>query len=70
MTFESLPTTARNELNTLCDAFEYAWKVGRRPRIEEYVETRTEPEVTVLFQMLLEVEARCSIARGCKARFG
>jgi serine/threonine protein kinase/formylglycine-generating enzyme required for sulfatase activity len=56
MTFESLPTTARNELDALCDAFESAWKAGRRPLIEEYVSARTEPERTVLFQMLLEVE--------------
>ena len=56
MTFESLPSTVRNELAAICDAFEKAWKVGQRPRIEEYVSERTEPERTVLFQNLLEAE--------------
>ena len=57
MTFESLPSTVRNELNAICDAFEDAWKACQRPRIEDYgVAGRTEPERTVLFQMLLEVE--------------
>jgi len=56
MTFESLPSTIRNELDAVCDAFEEAWNKGQRPWIEEYVNGRTEPERTVLFQMLLEVE--------------
>src|SRR5262249_2042550 len=56
MTFESLPTTVRNELIGLGDAFEGAWKAGRRPRIEGYLSGRTELERTLLFQMLLEIE--------------
>jgi serine/threonine protein kinase/formylglycine-generating enzyme required for sulfatase activity len=56
MTFESLSTTVRNEIAELCDAFEDAWRVGRQPRIEEYLGERTEPERTVLFQILLEIE--------------
>ena len=60
MTFESLPSTIRNELIAVCDAFEEGWNVGQRPRIEEYVSARTEPERTVLFQMLLEVEHRAA----------
>ena len=56
MTFESLPSTIRDELKTVCDAFEDAWKTGGQPQIEEYLSARTEPERTILFQMLLEVE--------------
>jgi serine/threonine protein kinase/formylglycine-generating enzyme required for sulfatase activity len=64
MTFESLPTTVRNELSNLCDAFEDTWKSGQRPRIEEYLSGRTEPERTVLFQMLLEVEVELRLKAG------
>jgi formylglycine-generating enzyme required for sulfatase activity len=56
MTFESLPSTSRIELDAVCDAFEEAWKTGLQPRIEERVCDRTEPERTILFQMLLAVE--------------
>ncbi len=56
MTFESLPSTIRDELTTVRDAFEEAWNSGGQPQIEDYVSGRTEPELTVLVQMLLEVE--------------
>ncbi len=56
MSFESLSTMARNEIAEVCDAFEDAWRAGRHPRIEDYVGTRTDPERTVLFQILLEIE--------------
>jgi eukaryotic-like serine/threonine-protein kinase len=56
MNFDSLPPTIRNDLNDVCDAFEAAWKVGQRPRIEVYLDARTEPERTVLFEMLLSIE--------------
>jgi formylglycine-generating enzyme required for sulfatase activity len=56
MTFESLPTTVRNEFASLCDVFEEAWRAGKQPWIEEYVDRRTEPERTVLFRVLLETE--------------
>ncbi|MEJ7636920.1 MAG: hypothetical protein WKF75_02755 [Singulisphaera sp.] len=46
MSFESLPSTVRNELVDACDDFERAWRGGRRPRIEEYLGTRTDPERT------------------------
>jgi serine/threonine protein kinase/formylglycine-generating enzyme required for sulfatase activity len=56
MTFESLPTTVRNELRAICDSFENSWRGGQQPRIEDYLGERTEPERTVLFQMLLKTE--------------
>jgi serine/threonine protein kinase/formylglycine-generating enzyme required for sulfatase activity len=56
MSFESLPSTVRCDLNDVCDAFEVAWNARQRPRIEDYLGSRTGPEQTVLFQMLLEVE--------------
>jgi eukaryotic-like serine/threonine-protein kinase len=56
MTYEFLAPTVRDELNDVRDAFDAAWKAGHRGRIEAYLSARTEPERTVLFEMLLEVE--------------
>jgi serine/threonine protein kinase/formylglycine-generating enzyme required for sulfatase activity len=56
MSFESLPSTVRYELDDVCDAFEEAWRAGRRPRIEEYLGGWKEPERCVLLEMLLGVE--------------
>lgn len=56
MSFESLPSTVRNDLVDVCDDFERAWRGGRRPRIEEYLGSRTDPERTELLIMLLGVE--------------
>src|SRR5947208_1572931 len=56
MSFESLPPTVRNDLNDACDDYEAAWKGAPRPLIEDYLSARTEPERTVLLEMLLAVE--------------
>ena len=58
MTSEPLPSTVIDELNGVRDAFEAAWSAGQRPPIEAYLSARTEPERTVLFQMLLDVEVK------------
>jgi eukaryotic-like serine/threonine-protein kinase len=56
MNSKSLSLTLLGDLNELCDAFEDAWRAGKRPRIEECLEGRAAPLRTVLFQMLLEIE--------------
>ncbi len=56
MNFDSLSITLLSELNNVCDAFEDAWRAGRRPRIEDFLDGRTERDRTVLFQMLMEIE--------------
>jgi serine/threonine protein kinase/formylglycine-generating enzyme required for sulfatase activity len=62
MSFDSLPSTIRDELMDICDAFDAA-RIGElRPKIEVYLGARPEPERTVLFEMLLgiELEVRCN----------
>ena len=56
MSFESLPSTIRNELVDICDEFEIAWRAGRRPRIEEYLGSRTTAQRDELLMMLVGVE--------------
>ena len=56
MNFEDLPSTIRYRLIDICDAFEAAWSLGQRPRIEVYLKTCPEPERGVLFEMLLAIE--------------
>jgi formylglycine-generating enzyme required for sulfatase activity len=52
----SLPASALSRLNDLCWRFEDAWKAGREPRIEEYLEGASGPERAALLRELLLLE--------------
>jgi eukaryotic-like serine/threonine-protein kinase len=56
MTFDEFPPTIRITLLDACDQFEAAWKSGKRPRIEDYLNAWTEPERTALLRMLIPIE--------------
>src|SRR5262249_42615866 len=56
MSFESLPTSIRSELRSVCDAFGNSWNAGQRPRIEDYTSGRIEPARTLLLAELLRIE--------------
>jgi eukaryotic-like serine/threonine-protein kinase len=64
MSFDSLPSTIRNDINDVCDMFEAARMGDLRPRIEVYLGTRPEPERTVLFEMLLGIELEVRLDAG------
>src|SRR5262249_35577821 len=50
----SLSPVAVRQIDQLCDRFEQAWKVGQRPRLEEYLDTVVdEPERSALLRQLL-----------------
>jgi hypothetical protein len=48
----------------VCDRFEYAWKSGQRPQIEDFLDDVPEAERPLLLRELLEVELgyRCRLA--------
>lgn len=63
-------------LDEVCDRFEACWKAGRRPRIEDYLDTAQESDRLELLQelLLLDLEYRtrageCPSAAEYKARF-
>ncbi len=56
MSLEPLSTTALVELNKVCENFKIAWKIGPRPRIENYLGRWTGKESAAAFQVLLAVE--------------
>ena len=64
MTFESLPSTIRVSLIEDCDDLERVWKSGRRPRIEDYLSARSEPERTQLLERLLRIELELRKSNG------
>ncbi len=45
-----------NRMDEVCDRFEAAWKVGLRPRIEDYLEETAGPEQSTLWHELLVLE--------------
>jgi serine/threonine protein kinase/tetratricopeptide (TPR) repeat protein len=48
--------TAARRLDPICKRFEEAWKAGRRPRIEDFLPTLAEPELSALRRELLRLE--------------
>jgi serine/threonine protein kinase/formylglycine-generating enzyme required for sulfatase activity len=67
---ESLPLATRIELDGVCDAFAKAWEAGGRPRIEDYLGARAEPERTILFLMLLDREIALRMKGGQEPQLG
>jgi serine/threonine protein kinase/formylglycine-generating enzyme required for sulfatase activity len=60
MPSSSLSLSQLQQIDRVCDSFEAAWRAGRRPRIEDFLESTTVEERTELFRELLarEVELR------------
>lgn len=58
----SLDTLKR--LDEVSAEFESAWKTGKRPRIETYLGTATEPECTLILRELLKLEVELRTAAG------
>src|SRR5262245_28182953 len=54
-----LPPTVMAWIDDACDRFEADWTAGRRPRIEEVLETEPEPWRPELLKHLLAVELAC-----------
>src|SRR5437016_784705 len=51
------PALARaQQIDQICDRFEAAWRTGRRPRVEDFLDEATGPERTALLCELLAVE--------------
>jgi WD40 repeat protein/serine/threonine protein kinase len=53
---ELLPPTLARQVDQVCDRYEAAWKAGRRPRIDDYLGERPEPERQDLLRGLLVLE--------------
>jgi WD40 repeat protein len=53
---ESLPLSQARRIDEACNAFELAWQAGQRPRIEDVVGDRPEPERSVLLHELIALE--------------
>jgi hypothetical protein len=57
---DALPTSVAQSLDRVCDRFEAAWKAvehgGKRPRIEDYLGTRPEPERSALERELIALD--------------
>ena len=52
----SLSPSMINRMDEACDRFEAAWKMGLRPRIEDYLEETAGPERSTLWHELLVLE--------------
>ncbi len=52
----SLPLTALQRIDTICQRFEDVWKEGRRPKIESCLTNLTEPEYSALLRELLGLD--------------
>ena len=52
------PAEARR-IDQTCDRFEAAWKAGRRPRLEEYLDASGEPVRSALLRQLLLADWDC-----------
>jgi hypothetical protein len=52
----ALPPSLALRIENLCTRFEAAWKAGREPRIEDFLEDVPEPERSRLLRELLAVE--------------
>jgi hypothetical protein len=57
---DALPPSVADALDGLCDQFKAAWKTagsgGERPRIEDYLGTRLEPERSALLRQLIALD--------------
>src|SRR5262245_45580684 len=60
MPSESRPLSILQAIDRVCESFESAWRAGRQPRLEDFLDATTILERTALFQELLahEVELR------------
>src|SRR3954451_19570750 len=56
MDFGSLPMSEVDRVDAACDAYEAAWRGGRRPRIEEFWVDAGGAERVELFRALLALE--------------
>ena len=50
------PLAAANEIDRICDRFEDAWRLGKKPRIEDFLAQCDEPHRAALLPALLLVE--------------
>ena len=64
MTFDSLPSTVRDKLSDVRAAFKAEWNAGTRPDFGAYLSERTEPERTILFEILLKADLKSRRAAG------
>jgi serine/threonine-protein kinase len=53
-----------DRINRACDRFEAAWRAGGRPRIEDDLEGKAEPEQSLLVRELLAVELHWRLRAG------
>jgi WD40 repeat protein len=53
---QRLPLSAARQVDEACNAFELAWQAGQRPRIEDVLGDRPEPERTALLHELIALE--------------
>jgi hypothetical protein len=53
MDFGSLPESDVRLVERVCDEFEIGWRDGERPRIEDYLQDRSEPGRSALLRALL-----------------
>jgi serine/threonine-protein kinase len=53
---ERLPLSLARRIDEVCNAFELAWQAGQRPRIEDIVGDRPEPERSALLHELIALE--------------
>src|SRR5262245_14176209 len=55
----TLPLSAAQWINEVCNRFEQAWQAGQRPRIEDYLVDAPESRRTALLRELLALEIDC-----------
>jgi RNA polymerase sigma-70 factor (ECF subfamily) len=60
----SVTPSAAEGIDRLCDRFEAAWQAGQNPRIEDYVQAATGPELIALLRQLLLLELDYRTRRG------
>jgi hypothetical protein len=53
----TIPLAAKERIDRICMAFEDAWKAGRHPRAEQYIETCSEAEQVLLLRELQRLES-------------
>jgi WD40 repeat protein/tRNA A-37 threonylcarbamoyl transferase component Bud32 len=61
---EALPATMALGAERVCKRFEAAWRAGRQPRIEEFLEGVAEAVRIPLLRELVEIEVECRLGRG------
>ena len=59
-----LPWDSAQQVDAVCDKFEAAYRSGRQPRIEEFLDGTSEPERSVLFGELLKLEIQIRLKHG------